>query len=494
MKTSNVKIIIRNGMVCQLDGSLLVMKKIYDQFKVKHPAAWQIMRYSKSNGKWDGMVKYISNTGTFKLGLLPKVYEFAKTLTDDVEVIDKRPKLGIIPKIPKQMGELVLYPKQREALKTILYNKIGGMPFLICAGNYSVGMGKTLLFCAIHQAFDRKLKSLLLVNDSDLFKQFKVEIPKLLPGEDICFIQGGKVSKWGNFNVAMVQSLAGNLNVYSQQLSQIQITEIDEADVIDNNTYKKVLSHLYNTQVRVGLSGTLYMSKLKKDLIHNYNIMQFIGPSLGQVTIREQMDDGKATPVYVRWIRLPKFSNENNFMDYGAEYKAEVLNKKAYKLSFERTLLNYRKGRSPMIVVVKYIKHCEDLYNYYQKKNEKLGLGWRIRYAHNETKDRAQILKDFNEGKVDLLIVTTIISRGKNLPSLRYLQNAGSIDSNELTIQILGRLVRKHDNKKKAYLDDMAYQGKYLNRHSKHRKNYYLKENLKLRVVSLEQSEKPIYS
>lgn len=69
----------------------------------------------------------------------------------------------------------------------------------------------TMLFASIHQAFKRKIPTILLLNDSDLFKQFKREIPPLLPGEDIVFVQGGKVNRWGNFNVAMVQSVSQNI-------------------------------------------------------------------------------------------------------------------------------------------------------------------------------------------------------------------------------------------------------------------------------------------
>lgn len=62
----------------------------------------------------------------------------------------------------------------------------------------------------------------------------------------------------------MVQSLAGNINRYQKFLSEIDMVLIDEADVIDNKTYKTVIQHLYNSRVRVGLSGTLYMSDLKR--------------------------------------------------------------------------------------------------------------------------------------------------------------------------------------------------------------------------------------
>jgi hypothetical protein len=58
------------------------------------------------------------------------------------------------------------------------------------------------------------------------------------------------------------------------------------------------------------------------------------------------------------------------------------------------------------------------------------------------------------------------------------------MDSNEKTIQFLGRLVRKSDTKSKVYLDDIHYPGEYLDRHGKHRKKYY--KNQKLKVIDIE--------
>ena len=53
--------------------------------------------------------------------------------------------------------------------------------------------------------------------------------------------------------------------------------------MIDNKTYKtNVIQHLYNSRIRVGLSGTIYMSNQKKKLIHNPNIMSFIGDKVNQ--------------------------------------------------------------------------------------------------------------------------------------------------------------------------------------------------------------------
>ena len=99
-----------------------------------------------------------------------------------------------------------------------------------------------------------------------------------------------------------------------------------------------------------------------------------------------------------------------------------------------------------------------------------------------ETKDkeRRDIMERFRQGKIDILVSTTIIARGKNFPLLRYMINAADMDSQEKNIQFLGRLVRTHEGKDKAYLDDIHYPGKYLNRHGNHRRIYYQKQNLKV--------------
>eukprot|EP00975_Prorocentrum_lima_P029224 6136425-Prorocentrum_lima.AAC.1 len=61
-------------------------------------------------------------------------------------------------------------------------------------------------------------------------------------------------------------------------------------------------------------------------------------------------------------------------------------------------------------------------------------------------------MMDFREGKIDILVSTTIIARA-------------SMDSQEKSIQFLGRLVRTDKSKKKVYLDDLHYPGPYLDRH-----------------------------
>lgn len=474
-----ITITVKNGNLCEISGPLAITHKLYNEFRIKHPNAWHIQMYQRGSNKWDGYISYISERGNFRIGLLPTIYNKLISWGEKVKIIDNRPPLEVVPEIPNTMGNLELYPRQKKALKILLNNKVGNVPFLICAGDYSVGFGKSLLFCAIHQAFKRKIPTILLLNDSDLFNQFKREIPPLLPNEDIVFIQGNKIDRWGNFNVAMVQSLSKNIRKYQYELSKIGIVLIDEADIIDNKTYKTVIEHLYNTQVRIGLSGTLYMGQLKKHIIHNMNIKCFIGDIVDSVKLSDQIKKGKATPVIVKMVYYKGKGIPSD--RYDEEYANTISNnKEAYNLSFSRVLFNAKYDRFPMLIVTKFIDHCENLYKFYTDQINKFSLPYNVKYVHHKTKGRESILEDFRNGKIDILISTTIISRGKNFPTLKYLQNTASMDSNEKSIQILGRLVRQHASKKKAYLDDLVFPGRYLLRHGNHRKNYYKKQNLKV--------------
>ena len=472
-----IRLTIENCNLGLIEGPRKVLNQLYDEFEIKHPNAFQIMIRSRNNN-WDGKVHFITENCRFKIGLLPIIYDRCIEIGQKVEVVDKRPSLGVKPVIQKTIGNKTLRPEQYDTLNRILTNKVGNVPFYIGVGDLAVNFGKSLLMASMYYAFKKKLRVLLLTNDSDWLNQAKNEFPELIPSEELTFVRGSNIFDWKPFTIAMVQSLSRNIRTYQRELSKIDMLLIDEADIIDNKTYTSVIKHLYNTRVRIGLSGTIYLSKLKKDLLHNMNVRSFIGNKIAEVKLSEMIEKGYSTKVSVRLIDTDWDFGGNN---YPEEYQNNVLNKKSYNLSYKRAKININKGRLPMIIVTKFISHCEELYKYYKNK---LGDAYTIAYVHHNIKDRKEILERFRDGKIDILISTTIISRGKNFPLLRYLQNAASMDSNEKAIQILGRLVRTHESKKKAYFDDIQYNGKYLSKHAKHRARYFKNENLKVIQVS----------
>lgn len=340
----------------------------------------------------------------------------------------------------------------------------------------------TLVMTALYLSFKRKLKTLLITNDSDWLNQAKREFKDYLPDEQITFVQGSKVTNWSNFSIGMIQSISRNIKKYQNELSKIDMVLVDEADLGGSKSYQTVLTHLYNTRVRIGLSGTIYMSKLAKDKLKNMNLRAFFGDIIAQFKLSESIKKGYSTDTVVKMVNTkPWFGNyESSSHEYSEIYKDMITdNNMAHKIILDRLEYNISYGRLPALIVCKFIKHAENIYKYLKKFLDKK---YNIAVVHVETKDkeRRDIMERFRQGKIDILVSTTIIARGKNFPLLRYMINAADMDSQEKNIQFLGRLVRTHEGKDKAYLDDIHYPGKYLDRHGKHRKIYYHKQNLKV--------------
>ena len=284
----------------------------------------------------------------------------------------------------------------------------------------------------------------------------------------------------------MIQSISRNIKAYQKELTMIDMVLVDEADLAGSKMYQSVLTHLYNTRVRLGLSGTIYMSGLKKDLLKNMNLESFFGLRMYEFRLADSIKAGYSTKTIVKLIDTdPWYKGYVNTTgnDYKEVYDRVITNAQVgYELIHDRLRFNLKYGRIPALIVCKHIAHCENLYNYLKRVLDK---DLNIAYVHVNTADkqRRNIMQRFRSGDIDILVSTTIIARGKNFPKLRYMINAAGMNSQEKSIQFLGRLVRTFEGKDRVYLDDIQYQGDYLSRHSKRRARYYKDEDLK--VISL---------
>ena len=481
--------------MCELDLPLKFAQKLYQEFSVRHPNAFYLRTRQRGMQNWDGKIHYINKHGEFKIGFLPAVYEKCIEYGIKPKVVDMRKPLPKVKKVVTKIGKYKLRPEQEKAVKAIISNQVGNSLFQIGVLDYTVNAGKTLIMSSLYLSYKRQLKTLLITNDSDWLNQAREEFKQYLPGEDITFVQG-KVLNWSNFTIGMVQSISRNMRFYQQELSKIDMVLVDEADQGGSKQYQNVLTRLFNTRVRIGLSGTIYMSKLAKDKVKNMNLEGFFGKVVAEFKLKDSIKKGYSTKTIVKMVpSRPWYGNwESEFVTYKDIYDDSItLNRYAKRMAYARLKWNINQGRYPALVVCKHIAHCENLYKFFKKK---LGDAYNIAYVHVNTpsKLRQQIMKDFREGKIDILVSTTIIARGKNFPKLRYLLNAASMDTQEKSIQFLGRLVRTDESKNKVYLDDLHYPGNYLSRHGRHRKQYYQKQELKVILLEKLWKNHPIHS
>ena len=477
------RIVIKNSNECELDIPQKYAVKLYDELSIRHPNAFYLRRTMKN---WDGKVHFIGKYGNFKIGLLPRVYKMLQSYGLKVKVEDRRREIKMPKKVVTKVGNYKLRPEQVDALKAIIGYRVGGVPYQVGVIDATVNFGKSLLMSALYYTYGRKLKTLLITQDADWFNQAKDEFKEYVPDEKVTFIQGSKVYDWGNFSIGMIQSISRNIKAYQKELTMIDMVLVDEADLAGSKMYQSVLTHLYNTRVRLGLSGTIYMSGLKKDLLKNMNLESFFGLRMYEFRLADSIKAGYSTKTIVKLIDTdPWYKGYVNTTgnDYKEVYDRVITNARVgYELIHDRLRFNLKYGRIPALIVCKHIAHCENLYNYLKLVLDK---DLKIAYVHVNTADkqRRNIMQRFRSGDIDILVSTTIIARGKNFPKLRYMINAAGMNSQEKSIQFLGRLVRTFEGKDRVYLDDIQYQGDYLSRHSKRRARYYKDE--KLKVISM---------
>lgn len=475
------RIVIQNCNQCELDLPLKQALQLYNKFQIRHPNAFFLR---KRINNWDGQVKFITKSGKFKIGLLPSVLHACEEMGIKPKVVDLRKPVPLVNKPITSIGEYKLRPEQIMAVSRVINHKIGNTPFHIGVLDYTVNAGKSLIMAAIYYSFKKQLKTLLITQDADWLQQSKEEFKRYLPGETITFVQGSKVYNWSNFSIGMVQSLSRNIKNYQRELSKIDMVLVDEADLASNKSYQSVLTHLYNTRVRIGLSGTIYMSTLAKDKLKNMTLLSFFGPKLSEFRLKDSIKKGYSTNTIVKMVPAENYYPEGwisyNKYNYKDIYDDTITNNVyAWHTVLERLKFNISYNRLPALVVCKFVNHCENIYKYIKSALDS-SLNIACVHVNTPNKVRKKIMEDFREGRIDILVSTTIIARGKNFPLLKLLINAASMDSQEKTIQFLGRLVRTHKSKSRVYLDDIHYKGEYLTRHGNHRKRYYQKEKLKV--------------
>ena len=330
--------------------------------------------------------------------------------------------------------------------------------------------GKTLLAAGLYLSF--KQKTIILTNSTELFRQGLVEWEELLPGK-VGFIGGGKV-KWNDFMICMVKTLHNRRNEYASKIGEYKVVVVDECDLADNKTYKDVLKYLFNAPVKVGLTGTIYMSKLKKDLPKNMNLKKAFGEQLDEVTNRELIDKGHSSKVTVNFIKgntlpVPK---DLEFRDIYTQFV--VKNKKRNIRIVKRVANKYLEGKKPILVIAQRQAHILKLYKRLKKKLP----GAKIDWVHHDRKERFTIIDEFKDGHLEILVGSMILRRGKNFPLMQYMINAAGGKNPEGPIQLLGRAMRKHFSKEVTEYEDIWDEGQYLKSHSRRRAAYYKAEQI----------------
>jgi len=226
--------------------------------------------------------------------------------------------------------------------------------------------------------------------------------------------------------------------VYERHVKLLELVEVvigEEAHEAGGDSYYRILRHCKNASIRVALTATPFM---RSDAEDNMRLMAAFGPILIQVSEKLLIDRGiLATPSFKfhvskphpklhrtsPWQRAYQFGYlENPFMH--GDIVAEARRAARLKL--------------PVMTLVQRTEHGKLL----QRKMSEAGLRVEFIQGDNDQPERKRALSRLAKGLIDVLIGTTILDVGVDVPAVSLVQLAGGGKAEVALRQRIGRGMR----------------------------------------------------
>ena len=463
----------RNYVNSKLDGE--IPEKVFQQ--LREEMRYVIPGYSFAFQKsWGDGYKYLITLKrrVFPSGLLYIVEKILQENHLEYKITDLRTEP--IPSNPMPLRGYRLRDYQQTMEKACLDHKSGVV-------KAATGSGKTAVMASLMGKYNG-LKRIVYVRRLDLMNQTikvferELDIP-------IGRVGGGKVDIQ-DLSVVMIPTAANALgekyvkytdhdnddeedNTPLDTRQKLSIKEyienaqcfiIDECHCVSSETSQMVSNYSKKAYHRFGCSATPYRTDGTDILIHAAT-----GPKIVDISASTLIERGFLVPPKVHFYRMKPDWNKPVPKDYQNVYtkfivENEERNEKIVKLA------DYMAEKGERVVIlVQRQQHGKILEEMLQKK------GRMAKFIFGETclTERSMALDQFSAGVLDVLLGSSILNEGIDVPCITALINAAAGKSSSSYYQKIGRAIRPFENKTRAIVIDFIDAVKWLDKHSKER-------------------------
>jgi superfamily II DNA or RNA helicase len=432
---------------------------------------------------WNGITYLMNKKGIFLSGLLPKARSFLTEQNIPFVEEDRRQPIIAEPEIDltSKLQALSLTPRehQNRIVQAALSNNKGIV-------RSCTGSGKTLATALITAKLNKP--TTLYVIGLDLLQQFHDLFSKLFE-EPIGYIGNG-TCQVERINIATIWTVARALKLDKKSilsdddeggeeefdesqresvlrmLQQSKVHIFDESHVCATNTIHTIHKHI-DPEYIYGVSGTPYRGDNTDFLING-----ILGEQIINVSASELIEKGLLAQPIIKFVPVPKmrFSGGTTYPSVYKDYIVE--NDIRNQMVIQETAGLIAKGYIPL-VLFKQIRHGKILLS----MMEKAGIECAMLYGNDSLERRMEVKQMLIDGEIKVILASTILDIGFDLPKLSALVLSGSGKSSVRTLQRCGRVLRVTSNKKIAAIVDFYDQAKYLRNHSIIRYQIYSSEN-----------------
>jgi superfamily II DNA or RNA helicase len=339
----------------------------------------------------------------------------------------------------------------------------------------ATGLGKSKIIQSIALAAVKSNKRVMIVVPSEyLVGQMCEELKAIHPNTTAQ--GGGREATLGWDILVTTQQSAGNF------ADRPQVVIFDEAHHSPAETWTKLAMSLSAATHVYGFTATAFRADGLDTLIH-----AFCGPVVYSRDVRWGIENGYLSPLLAFSIIVnPKKNNRKiNLSDTipaTTAYKILAPSYEAMVVARDKLIAGTAKGRKA-IVVFKTVEACKVF-----RKFCSTDIDMDVASAQQGRKSKAP-MKRFKNGESNILLINSgLIAEGVDLPDADLLIQLCQNSSDVMTLQMLGRILRKPLGKINAILIDITTNGyKQFERSGQRRRTLYSNivgtENLKTIVV-----------
>lgn len=427
---------------------------------------------------------YSKKTNAFPTGLLEEVLAILDENNCPYQVNDCRPDYPI--KSPLALEKLHLRDYQLEAERLALEKKNGIIKI-------ATGGGKTAIFTSLlgklngykNVVFVRR-QLLLLQTKRVLEEQLGIPIGQI--GVGVVDIQDTTVAMIPTVSRALDQKYKflkvedddedDDTNLGEQERKQIadylhachSIT-IDECHCLPAESAQLVAKHSPNARYRWGFSATPWRGD-GKDIL----ITAATGPRLVDIDASYLIERKHLVPPHVFFLKTPKMGVPMSAQgDYQTVYKSLIVQNKGRNDLIIKTAFDAYQRFEHVLILVQQVEHGKALL----KAFETDGVWAEYISGSSTILTREETIKRFRTRTRGILIGSSVLDEGIDVPEISVLINAAGGKSSARYYQKIGRCIRPHADKKRAVVIDFLDQDiKYMAKHAQARLDILQTERL----------------
>lgn len=335
-----------------------------------------------------------------------------------------------------------LRPYQKEARDSIFREWASGVRKTLLV--LPTGCGKTIVFAKVtEKCVENGSRVLILAHRSELLDQASDKIAKATglgcaveKAEETC------LGSWYSVVVGSVQTLMREKRLNKFPKNYFDVIIIDEAHHCLSESYQKVLSYFNQSKI-LGVTATPDRGDMR-------NLGQYFDSKVYEYSMPKAIREGYLTPIKALTVPL-KIDMSNVGMQSGDFKSSDIdtaLDPYLYGIADE--MLEYCRDRKTVIFLplVKTSQKFKDILN------EK---GFQAAEVNGESKDRTEILKDFDEGRYNVLCNSMLLTEGWDCPSVDCIIVLRPTKVRSLYCQMVGRGTRLCEGKDDLLLLDFLW-------------------------------------